>query len=174
MYDMLSYREGFLSILDGGLPTFNSSLAGMHRKSLEAADKLKDCDQSDGESRDHSERSTTSPSLVPTKRSTGNEAQSGCNEKIVSLSPPITSSTSLYNSVLSSNGKSNIKEELRTSSIAALRAKALEHCAKVNQITNKSNESSGLFPTNRSTSHSPSNSPPTHYHHNSPTRHHVY
>jgi hypothetical protein len=144
----------------------------MHRKSLEAADKLKDCDQSDGESRDQSERSNSSPSLVPTKRSS-NEPQSGCNEKIVSLSPPITTSTAIYNSVLSNNGKCNIKEELRTSSIAALRAKALEHCAKVNQIANKSNENAVLFPTNRSTPHSPTNLPTTHYNHSS-TRHHVY
>jgi len=143
----------------------------MHRKSLEAADKLKDCDQSDGESRDHSERSVASPSLVATKRSSGGEPQSGSNEKMVSLSPP--TSASIYNSVLGSNGKCNIKEELRTSSIASLRAKALEHCAKVNQIAHKPNENTGLFPTNRSTDHSPDHSPTTHYHH-SPNRHHVY
>jgi hypothetical protein len=168
--------------LDSRLSTFNSSLAGMHRKSMEAADKLKDCDQSDGESRDHSERSNSSTSLIAIKKSAQNQSQQllqqqqqqqiTCNEKIVSLSPPISSSA-IYNSVLSSgNGKCNIKEEMRTSSIASLRAKALEHCAKVNQIANKSSETSGLFATNnRSTT---SNSPTAHYHHSPSAQHHVY
>lgn len=144
----------------------------MHRKSLEAADKLKDCDQSDGESRDRSEGSNSSPHITSTKTSATNQLQSGSNDKIVSLSPPITSS--IYNSVLSPNEKCNIKEELRTSSIAALRAKALEHCQKVNQIAGKPIENNGSFPTNRSSAHSESNSPTTHFHHSSPTRHHLF
>ena len=139
---------------------------------------MKDCD-SDGESRDMSERSAISPPLVPTKRGSGMESQTGSNDKMVSLSPlstQKTTSNSIYSSSMNTNEKPNVKEELRTSSIAALRAKALEHCAKVNQIATKPNDStnSGLFATNRSVSHHESISPTTHFNHSSPTRHHIF
>lgn len=168
----------------------------MHRKSLEAADKLKDVETSDGESREQSEHNDASPSMVSPsmvspsmaspsmispsmatcpsmstlkKNIDGNQLQQqvACNDKMASLTPPMTASATIYNSVLSS-GKCNIKEELRTSSIAALRAKAMEHAAKVHANTNKSNEANSLFPIN-----SP-NLSPSHYRHSPPSRHHVY
>ncbi|XP_054169327.1 ALX homeobox protein 1-like [Oppia nitens] len=161
-------------------------LLGMHRKSLEAADKLKDCD-SDGESRDHSEHSnsgfspstmTSSPrtSTNSTNHNNNNEANSVSNVKVISLSPPITNvSNSIYNSVLNTNDKSIIKEELRTSSIAALRAKALEHCAKVTQNAIKTNDNNiTIFTNNRSTGISVSSPSITQFHHSSPPRHHIF
>lgn len=173
-------RLYFWSIDSRRLPTFNSSLTGMHRKSLEAADKLKDC-ESDGESREMSERSAGSPQLVPNgaQRSAPKDVRIGPNDKTSSLSPlspPITSSNSIYNSVLTTNEKSNVKEEFRTCSIAALRAKALEHCAKVSQIAAKPNDTSNnsLFATNRLESHPHSPSSAAHFHQSSPTRHHIF
>ena len=161
------------------LPTFNSSLTGMHRKSLEAADKLKDC-ESDGESRGMSEGSAGSPQIVSTNAcNTPKDLRTGLNDKTASLpqlSPPLTSPNSIYNSVLNSNDKSNIKEELRSSSIAALRAKALEHCAKVNQIASKPVDATnnGLFAANRIDSHPHSPSTAAHFHQSSPVRHHIF
>ncbi|CAG2166361.1 unnamed protein product [Oppiella nova] len=174
MYD-ITYglkKPSFLMVADPRLPTFASSLTGMHRKSLEAADKLKDCD-SDGESRDHSDRSAVSPPLVSSPRSATNDVQNASNDRSVALSPSIPTANSIYNSVLNTNDKCIIKEELRTSSIAALRAKALEHCAKVSQIAVKPNDSTALFVTNRSP-HPVSSPPNSHYHHSSPPRHHIF
>lgn len=147
----------------------------MHRKSLEAADKLKDCDQSDGDSRDqsnHSEQSNPTPLVNMNKNSPNATQPIGTSDKITQLSPQQTISTPIYNSVLSSAPKCSVREELRTSSIAVLRAKALEHSAKVNQIVHKTTDNNNLFASNKSPTRSPTPTP--HYNHSSPSRHHVY
>ncbi len=132
----------------------------MHRKSIEAADKLKDCD-SDGEScGQHSEHSCSGTHSNASANSISNKLGMNVNERMnMNLSPPITSITShsspssaavIYSPIVNSvshgisGGKGSFKEELRTSSIAALRAKAMEHSAKVHTLvasnTNRPNE----------------------------------
>ena len=134
----------------------------MHRKSLEAADKLKDCDQSDADSKDNMSDHCSDSSPSGQNMSKHHQVNDHHQEKLMASSSPITSSAAaaaaIYNSVLN---KGNIKEELRTSSIAALRAKAMEHSAKVQANTiianNKTNEQqNSLFSVGQN---SPSNSP---------------
>src|SRR5581483_7557564 len=131
-----------------------------HRKSIEAADKLKDCD-SDGESNHQSEHSCSNASV------NSNPNHKLANERVNLSHSPLTPITShshsphssaavIYNPVMNNgSGKSgSFKEDLRTSSIAALRAKAIEHSAKVHTlVSNRSaSENTSLF-TQASPSH---------------------
>lgn len=161
--------ERFLLTIDGR-STFHSSLAGMHRKSLEAADKLKDSDQSDADSKDHSEHSNASNPNKPTPDM--NHLQSSLSKATGNCSPTTGStSASLYNAVMSSNNKCNNKEDLRTSSIATLRAKAMEHSAKVQANTlGKVTEGNNLFSINQQSPHSHSPHSPHPFIHSSQPR----
>ncbi|RWS24223.1 visual system homeobox 2-like protein, partial [Leptotrombidium deliense] len=104
-------------------------LLGMHKKSIEAADKLKDV-ESEGDSRDvlseasHESKSSKAANALIDPQSPG---------KSESSSSPVSNASTTATSPIKCNSSS--KEDLRSHSIAALRAKAVEHSAKVLQAT---------------------------------------
>ncbi|XP_071043152.1 visual system homeobox 2 [Parasteatoda tepidariorum] len=105
---------------------FSSSVVqtGMHRKSQEAAEKLKDSDLSGSE--EHSRQNPKTSSLE-----TFQSAVQQFHQEIHPGSSSSVSSSSRESSPILSSVPHPNKEDLRSSSIASLRAKAMEHSAKV-------------------------------------------
>lgn len=132
---------------------FICHLTGMHRKSLEAAEKLKESDlsseehhsqapqcSSSGNNSGNSNNHTTTTASISSSKTTvqqpsfhhhhqrHHQGSSSSTSSSSRGSSPILGcpSTSTSSATLHPN-----KEDLRTSSIASLRAKAIEHSAKV-------------------------------------------
>lgn len=158
-------------------------LIGMHRKSIEAADKLKDSDaEQDENSRDGSQQEVAQvrhhhhhlqqhlhpgasqlvalhqqappgPLLSPPPRACGTNLARASPQQLSRNSSPVSpgiaiapaemaasaAASSSSSSPVGAVPRKSFKEELRSTSIASLRAKAQEHSAKVlSEVTGKS------------------------------------
>ncbi|XP_074593285.1 uncharacterized protein LOC141849022 isoform X2 [Brevipalpus obovatus] len=130
-------------------------LLGMHKKSIEAADKLRETD-TEGESRDASSPNCSSPGLSKDGR---DSSLKNCRQdshpqvqRQNCLSPCKSITSASPTSPLSPSKKCDtFSSDLRSNSIAALRAKAIEHSAKVLQsLPNPSSETHLINPNNHS------------------------
>lgn len=102
--------------------------AGMHRKSLEAAQHLKDQENCNSNSSDHEETTSMRTEASDTSASSG---QQGQQQQQTNHNPANNNPTSTEKDTHHSQSYPDDPEVFRNNSIACLRAKAQEHSAKI-------------------------------------------